>query len=200
METNTQRSQHRPFTAIIFAVFSILCFGLALQVLVDQLQPGRVAGVTQRFTNDSYAKQHFVNENLIIVEAEDYAANGAGISYWDNTKGNSGNAYRQDDVDIRQAADNIVIDNFTFGEWLVYDFTPRSTGEYRISVINDSGTSGRLSVELNKDSVGSVALVSTVIELPVGVVELKGEQTYTLRIIAETGNLQLNKLVFTKLK
>ena len=34
------------------------------------------------------------------IEAEDYDTNGPGISYYDTTPGNSGAAYRNDDVDI----------------------------------------------------------------------------------------------------
>src|SRR6516162_9399903 len=39
------------------------------------------------------------------IEAEDYDTNGAGVSYQDTAPGNSGNVYRQDDVDIEPTTD-----------------------------------------------------------------------------------------------
>src|SRR5713101_2130023 len=39
------------------------------------------------------------------IEAEDYDTNGPGISYFDDTPGNSGGVYRADDVDIEVTQD-----------------------------------------------------------------------------------------------
>jgi hypothetical protein len=39
------------------------------------------------------------------IEAENYDTNGPGLSYYDNTAGNSGGAYRSDDVDLEACSD-----------------------------------------------------------------------------------------------
>ena len=39
------------------------------------------------------------------IEAENYDTGGAGVSYYDDTAGNSGGVYRADDVDLEATSD-----------------------------------------------------------------------------------------------
>ncbi|GEM_PF-1433313 len=58
---------------------------------------------------------------LIRVEAEDYNVGGEGVAYHDTTPGNSGGAYRQDDVDIAAfATRGYFVTSIAEGEWTRY--------------------------------------------------------------------------------
>lgn len=75
------------------------------------------------------------NENLVapgIIEAEDYDADGAGVSYGDTDTGNLGGACRTDDVDIYTAKSggNYVL--MTQKEWLKYTFYVDRAGSYEV--------------------------------------------------------------------
>ncbi len=69
------------------------------------------------------------NMNSIRIEAENYKD---GI---DSTVGNSGEKYRSDDVDIAYSNDvdgGYSVGPIESGEWLTYDFTVPTLGEYRL--------------------------------------------------------------------
>jgi len=67
--------------------------------------------------------------SAFVIEAEDYDEGGQGKAYYDTTKGNFGNSYRDEDVDIGGSA---VVGWIDSGEWLSYEFTTEASGSYDI--------------------------------------------------------------------
>ena len=71
------------------------------------------------------------------IEAEDYGLGGKNVSYFDQSPGNDGGAYRNDDVDIEVTSDigggyNVgYVDN---GEWIKYDFSTASKATFTVAV------------------------------------------------------------------
>ncbi len=68
-----------------------------------------------------------------IVEAEDYNVGGENVAYYDTTPGNSGGAYRHDDVDIEAIAGGYTVAYIRNGEWLEYDVAANRTAAYHLS-------------------------------------------------------------------
>ena len=87
------------------------------------------------------------------IEAENYDTNGPGISYYDTTPGNSGGAYRNDDVDIETTTDvggGYDVGYIVSGEWLNYTINVQATAIYQITfrVASGNGT-GNIQVSLD---------------------------------------------------
>ena len=87
------------------------------------------------------------------VEAENYDTNGPGVSYYDNSPGNSGGVYRNDDVDIEATSDiggGFDVGWIASGEWLNYTLSVPSTAVYQIAfrVASGNGT-GNIQVALD---------------------------------------------------
>jgi hypothetical protein len=141
------------------------------------------------------------------IEAEDYKAGGAGIAYHDTTPGNTGGAYRADDVDIQRTGDTDGGQNVGWiaaGEWLTYDIIlPASAasadGLYRVVArVATGGGPSRFRIEVDGvDATGSITInatggwqtwtdLSTILALTPG--------PHTLRFVAETGGFNLNYL------
>lgn len=83
------------------------------------------------------------------IEAEDYSAYGAGISYYDTTPGNTCGFYKSDDVDItNQPPANFSITHIDDGEWLEYDVHLTNYGIYTITarVLSDEPGTNRLHI------------------------------------------------------
>ncbi|MFN6945731.1 MAG: carbohydrate-binding protein, partial [Cytophagaceae bacterium] len=79
------------------------------------------------------------------VEAEDYDEGANGVSYFDRSSGNSGRAYRNDDVDIQTTSDvggGYNVGWIETGEWLEYTVEVSKDGKYdfnfRVSSPNNS--------------------------------------------------------------
>jgi hypothetical protein len=90
-----------------------------------------------------------------IIQAEQYDIGKSGVAYLDKTVGNSGGAFRNDDVDVEPCADEGggydigYIDN---GEYLIYTVSVQDTGYYTFTfrVANNSKTAnGRLLMSVN---------------------------------------------------
>ncbi|MGB3639616.1 MAG: SGNH/GDSL hydrolase family protein [Rivularia sp. (in: cyanobacteria)] len=82
--------------------------------------------------------------NSIRIEAENYKD---GI---DSTSGNSGGKYRSDDVDIAYSHDvdgGYSVGWIQSGEWLTYDFTVPTSGEYRLVSRISSAVDGNRSFQ-----------------------------------------------------
>jgi len=101
-----------------------------------------------------------------IVEAEDYNLGGHDVAYSDATSGNSGGAYRSDDVDIESCSDagggyNVGWTNA--GEWLKYDVNVQATALYNMTVRVSSPNDGKtMHIEVNGVNVtGSIAIPNT---------------------------------------
>ncbi len=87
-----------------------------------------------------------------MIEAEDYNAGGEGVAYHDTTPGNSGGAYRQDDVDIETAGGVTNVGWIRDGEWLKYAVNVRLTGEYDV-VFRVSSPQSNTQIKLLVDGV-----------------------------------------------
>ncbi|PCK08080.1 MAG: hypothetical protein COA42_10870, partial [Alteromonadaceae bacterium] len=86
-----------------------------------------------------YKLEPVASQNGIIVQAEDYS------DFFDTSPGNTGNAYRNDDVDLEATADSG--GGFNVGwtaatEWLTYQVDIPTTGEYAIRVRVASNAGG----------------------------------------------------------
>ncbi|MEM9340847.1 MAG: Ig-like domain-containing protein, partial [Bacteroidota bacterium] len=90
-----------------------------------------------------------------VLEAENYDLGGSNVGYLDNTEGNSGSAYRTDDVDIEETTDlngGFHVTDTESGEWLAFTADVSATGAYYLSVRASSTTEGG-SFFIMKDSV-----------------------------------------------
>ncbi len=82
-----------------------------------------------------------------IVEAEDYDDGGQNSGYFDTTAGNTGGAFRNDDVDIENTADASGVYNVGWieaGEWLQYSINANAASEvydftFRVASPNGNG-------------------------------------------------------------
>jgi CSLREA domain-containing protein len=139
-------------------------------------------------------------------EIENYQPGGEGVGYYDTTPGNTGGAYRQDDVDIQTCTDPTTPSGQTCynvgwtaaGEWLAYNVGITNAGSYTFAIRFASPNSGKsLHLELDGTNIsGSIALPNTggwqtwktvttgPITLPTG--------THTLKIVEDTGGYNLN--------
>ena len=84
------------------------------------------------------------------VETENYNKGGAEVAYHDESKGNEGNKFRKDDVDVYQPNMGIVVGHCQKGEWLKYTVKVEADGEYEISALV-AGENGSGSFKLYMD-------------------------------------------------
>ena len=136
------------------------------------------------------------NATLLTVEAEDYQR------FSDNSPGNEGNAFRNDDVDIEALTDEsgYTVGWTESGEWLEYDVTLTS-GKYIISTSVASELGGAsYSISFNGQEEGIDSVDNTggwqVFEPHnVALVEID-EGSYTLRIDISSGPFNLDSITF----
>jgi hypothetical protein len=119
-----------------------------------------------------------VRPRTLRVEAEDYAWGGEGVSYHDETPGNLGGAYRDDEVDLYggQIFSNQVVVGYTqTGEWLDYyvDVPADATYGFELAVATIEDTDA-IGLELDGAPLGTVALPNTGSWQTVGVATLEG--------------------------
>lgn len=95
------------------------------------------------------------------IEAEDYDTNGPGVSYYDDTAGNSGGVYRTDGVDLEATQDSgggYNVGYVASGEWLNYTLTVQTTAVYQVAFRVASATGvGNIQVLLDGLPLCSVA-------------------------------------------
>lgn len=75
--------------------------------------------------------------STVRIEAENYDTGGAGIGYYDTTTGNTGGAYRTDDVDIESTSDTgggYDITAIAAGEWAEYTTYINNAGYYYLQI------------------------------------------------------------------
>jgi hypothetical protein len=100
------------------------------------------------------------------IQSENYDTCGANASYYDTTAGNSGGAYRSDDVDIEASTDSgggYDVGWVAAGEWLKYSANVASSGTYNAQVRVASTTAGN-TMHINVDGTnvtGSLAIPNT---------------------------------------
>ncbi|MDH7446759.1 carbohydrate-binding protein [Aquimarina sp. 2201CG14-23] len=96
-----------------------------------------------------------------IIQAEDYKEGGTGVGYFDTSAGNTGGAYRQDDVDIQNTTGGYNVGWIATGEWLAYDINATaSTNSYDIyfRVASPNGN-GKFHLELDGVAITEVVSV-----------------------------------------
>lgn len=137
----------------------------------------------------------FTGAQAQVFQAEDYSA------FYDTTPGNTGGAYRSDDVDIEATSDNGGGHNVGWivaGEWLAYNnLSIPSSGDYTIRFRVASDVGGTLSNDLNGGAIvlGSLNIpntggwqnwqtISHTVHIDAG--------TYDLGVYAVTGDWNLN--------
>jgi len=136
------------------------------------------------------------------IEAEDYMLGGEGTAYHDTTSGNNGGEYRVDDVDIEATTDvgaGYDVGWTVAGEWLEYDTSVSSGGQYDISARVASGTAGTKTLHIEVDG--------TDVTGPVSFTDSSGWQSWQdllvedisldagshdLRIVMDTSGFNLN--------
>ena len=100
------------------------------------------------------------------IETENYDKGGEGVAYHDTTAGNSGGAYRNDDVDIRATTDAsgaYNVKSVRAGEWLAYSVNVAAAGTYTLAFrVASSGTGGTVHVAVDGSAVTkAIALPDT---------------------------------------
>ncbi|MFT7560959.1 MAG: CxxC motif-containing protein (DUF1111 family)/predicted lipoprotein with Yx(FWY)xxD motif [Flavobacteriales bacterium] len=135
----------------------------------------------------------------MLVEVEDY------LSFFDLDAGNTGNAYREDDVDIEATSDSGGGFNVGWtqaGEWLEYDIQ-LGEGLYELEArVASQVSSGSFTLsfndgtELGELNIGSTGGWQTFSTLSVGQVETSGGD-FTLRLDITGSDVNINWLSFT---
>ena len=121
------------------------------------------------------------------IEAEDYTIGGEGVAYHDTTPGNSGGAYRQDDVDIVAVPGGYAVTSIEDGEWLTYTIAgmPRSSPMQPalLLYLGSGRDGGSVQVEVNGQVAGTVRVPNTG-----SPTTFRAVQT---QVVASTGTLRL---------
>lgn len=87
------------------------------------------------------------------IQAEDYDVGGEGVAYHDTTTGNTGGAYRQNNVDLEPSSEGGYDIGWTAaGEWLNYSVTVPTAGSYTVELRVASRSGGSLHVGFNTNS------------------------------------------------
>ncbi|MFT5755440.1 MAG: endo-1,3-1,4-beta-glycanase ExoK [Alteromonadaceae bacterium] len=77
------------------------------------------------------------------IQTEDYDNGGEGIAYHDTTSNNTGNSYRDDDVDLESASHGGYNTGYNaVGEWLEYTINVQSAGSYYVAALMASNAGG----------------------------------------------------------
>ncbi|ACL16677.1 periplasmic copper-binding [Methanosphaerula palustris E1-9c] len=96
------------------------------------------------------------------IEAEDYDLGGEEIAYHDTTPGNTGGAYRQDDVDIETTGGITDVGWIRDGEYLIYTLNVTKEGFYQMNARVASPNDGRSAmISVNSQPMYSLDLPNT---------------------------------------
>ncbi len=100
------------------------------------------------------------------IQAEKYDTGGERVAYHDTTSGNSGGAYRSDDVDIRTTTDSsgrYNLKSVRAGEWLKYTVSIAAAGSYTLGLrVASSGPGGTAHLEVDgANATGAMTLPDT---------------------------------------
>ncbi|MBK6264439.1 carbohydrate-binding protein [Marivirga sp. S37H4] len=144
------------------------------------------------------------------IQAEDYDEGGQNVGYYDTSAGNTGGAYKSDDVDIENANDDSGTYNVGWienGEWLQYTInSTASSGTYDFSfrVASPNGN-GRFHLEID-----GVAVTET-LEVPntgawqnyvnVNATNVSiSEGQHTMRLVFDNSGLNINYMVASEVQ
>ena len=138
------------------------------------------------------------------IQAANYDNGGEGVAYHDTTSGNTGGAYRSDDVDLEPSADGgYDVGWVDAGEWLNYSVNVTSPGSYVAQVRVASAWGGALHLSFGSPSStsGSVTVPSTgdwqawtTVNIPLTLAS--GAQTMTLSM--DTNGFNVGAMTFAK--
>ncbi|MBX9853628.1 MAG: carbohydrate-binding protein [Cytophagaceae bacterium] len=141
------------------------------------------------------------------VEAERYDNGGSTVAYSDATAGNSGTAFRADDVDVEATTDaggGYNVGWTAAGEWLEYTVNVAAAGKYDFKFrIATTATGKSLHVEMNGTNVtGVVALPNTAgwqiwQTVTVAGVNLSAGSNQVMRVYMETDGFNFNYIDVT---
>jgi endonuclease/exonuclease/phosphatase family metal-dependent hydrolase len=85
------------------------------------------------------------------IEATHFDEGGQGVAYSDRTKGNSGNRFRNTDVDIQDATGGgYNVHWISAGEWLKYSVNVAAAGDYTVSFRVASLAGGTMNLAVNR--------------------------------------------------
>jgi hypothetical protein len=141
-------------------------------------------------------------------QVEDYRGGGEGIGYHDTTAGNAGNSYRDDNVDIQTCGDPTSSPCYNVGwiapgEWLAYDVSFATAGDYTFSIrVASPYSDKRLRLQLNGSNITGAITVpntggyQTWSNVVTDAVPIEAG-SYTLKIVAETSSFNMNYVTVT---
>jgi len=127
---------------------------------------GTATSNTATLTVNTVTQSPYSGSAIVLpakIEAENYDNGGANVAYFDNTAGNSGNQYRQNDVDIEACSEGGYNLGWTAdGEWLEYTVSP-SAGNYSVNLryAANTGTPGSVKVILDNVTLGTINTTNT---------------------------------------
>ncbi|MBO9703726.1 MAG: cellulase family glycosylhydrolase [Sporocytophaga sp.] len=127
------------------------------------------------------------------IEAENYDLGGSGLAYSDSDAGNTGSAFRTDDVDIEASIDvggGYNVGWTVTGEWLEYSVNVAETGKYDFKVRVAAASTGKtMHIEMNGINVtGAISVPNTG--------DFQAWQTVTIPAISLTAGNQIMRVVF----
>ncbi|PKH00180.1 thiol oxidoreductase [Paraglaciecola sp. MB-3u-78] len=135
----------------------------------------------------------------MVVQAEDY------VAFSDSDAGNSGNAYRSDDVDIEASSDEGGGFNVGWtiaGEWLEYNVNIIEGGYAVTARVGSDLSSGSYTLQLDGQTIGSDSVSSTggwqtFATHFIGNIEVSSGETLTLRLNVTGNDFNINWIEFT---
>jgi hypothetical protein len=140
------------------------------------------------------------------IEAEHYDLGGEGVAYHDLTTGNSGNAFRTDNVDLEATTDTGTGYNVGWiqaGEWLEYSVNITTAGTYTLSARVATTAAGKtFHVEMNGVNVSGTLTVPNTTGWQIWQTVTATTTSLTtgqkiMRIYADQGDFNINYVDFT---
>ena len=162
---------------------------------------GATGGTTDGDTEDTAGAgaDAGAGPTALVVQVEDYAA------FSDLDSGNTGNAYRSDDVDIEATSDaggGFNLGWTTAGEWLEYEVN-LSAGLYKVTArVASEVSTGSFTLLLDGQTIGSLSVSSTggwqtFVTQTVGSIEIDTGAALTLRLNVTGNDFNINWIEFT---
>jgi hypothetical protein len=139
------------------------------------------------------------------IQAENYDAGSPGVAYYDASTGNSGGAYRLDDVDIEECnVGGYDVNNIEAGEWLEYTVDVEETGVYTVEAnVASESSGGSFHVEFDgTDVTGQVSFDATGdagTYTNVDVNDIIPAGRHTVRLAMDSDGWSINWIKFTKI-
>lgn len=138
------------------------------------------------------------------VQMENYDNGGKNVAYYDSESGNSGNAYREDDVDIdtADAGASYVLGWLVAGEWTEYTVEVTSAGVQPFQArVASGGDGGSFHLELDGQAITSTVTVPntgswTTYQIVEGETETLSAGTHVLRFAVDGSYFNMDWIHF----